>query len=160
MKRMVKKYGFDDSHFTGQCWNKDRIDYGRFRKGVVLKSDFSRKALLFMRGNICEQCGLMEWQGHPIPLEIHHIDGDSRNNELDNLRLLCRNCHGVTENFKATGIICRTKVSDDELIRALEENTSVHKALVTVKLSPKGGNYKRAYNLIHKYDIQVGLRVS
>lgn len=41
----------------------------------------------------CEICGLSEWQGKPIPLELHHIDCDHYNNELENLQIVCPNCH-------------------------------------------------------------------
>lgn len=41
----------------------------------------------------CELCGLSAWRGKPIPLELHHIDGDRYNNKLDNLRVLCPTCH-------------------------------------------------------------------
>lgn len=52
----------------------------------------------------CEVCGNTEWLGKPIPLELHHIDGDSRNNSLENLMLLCPNCHSQTDNFKSKNI--------------------------------------------------------
>lgn len=48
----------------------------------------------------CENCGLTEWQGQPIPLEVHHIDGNRFNNSLDNFQLLCPNCHALTESYR------------------------------------------------------------
>jgi hypothetical protein len=51
----------------------------------------------------CEICGLIEWRGHPIQLELDHIDGDRSNNSLSNLRMLCPNCHAQTETW------CRQK---------------------------------------------------
>lgn len=48
----------------------------------------------------CECCGLTEWMGKPIPLELHHIDGDRTHNELSNYQLLCPNCHAMTENYR------------------------------------------------------------
>lgn len=48
----------------------------------------------------CESCGLTEWLGSPIALELHHEDGDRDHNNLDNLKLLCPNCHSMTENYK------------------------------------------------------------
>ena len=48
----------------------------------------------------CENCGLTEWMGKFIPLELHHKDGNHSNNDLDNLQLLCPNCHAQTEQYK------------------------------------------------------------
>src|SRR5699024_6178262 len=48
----------------------------------------------------CEKCGnLGEWNGVPLSLQLHHIDGDISNNELENLVFLCPNCHSQTENY-------------------------------------------------------------
>ena len=44
----------------------------------------------------CECCGGTEWMGQPIPIELDHIDGNHYNNALENLRLLCPNCHSQT----------------------------------------------------------------
>lgn len=52
----------------------------------------------------CECCGLTIWQNVKIPLELHHIDGDKSNNKLENLQLLCPNCHALTNNFKSKNI--------------------------------------------------------
>ena len=49
----------------------------------------------------CERCGLAEWLGEPIPLELHHINGDGQDNRLENLEILCPNCHSQTENHGA-----------------------------------------------------------
>ena len=49
----------------------------------------------------CECCGNTEWMGYPIVLELHHIDGNHMNHSLDNLQLLCPNCHSITDNFKS-----------------------------------------------------------
>lgn len=47
----------------------------------------------------CESCGITEWLGQPAPLELHHIDGDKTNNTLDNLQILCANCHSLTDTY-------------------------------------------------------------
>ena len=49
----------------------------------------------------CEKCGRTHWFDDPIVLELHHIDGNKTNNSLENLQLLCPNCHSHTDNFKS-----------------------------------------------------------
>jgi hypothetical protein len=91
-----------------------------------------------------------------IPLEVHHIDGNHLNNELENLQLLCPNCHALTENWRGKNINKKkaNHVSEEELVEALQNNPSVRKALISVGLTGAGGNYDRAYQLINKYDIK------
>lgn len=48
---------------------------------------------------MCECCGLSEWMGKPIPLELHHKDFNHHNNSLDNLQILCANCHMQAHNY-------------------------------------------------------------
>ena len=49
----------------------------------------------------CEKCGLSEWQGEPLICELHHINGDSTDNRIENLIILCPNCHSQTDNFRS-----------------------------------------------------------
>ena len=49
--------------------------------------------------NRCENCGIHEWLGAPLSLALHHVNGDRRDNRLENLELLCPNCHSQTDNF-------------------------------------------------------------
>ncbi len=52
-----------------------------------------------LKSNACERCGISEWRGSPLSLALHHINGHGRDNRLENLQLLCPNCHSQTENF-------------------------------------------------------------
>jgi DNA-directed RNA polymerase subunit RPC12/RpoP len=65
------------------------------------KSDRTRKNLIIKeRGSRCEVCGITEWMGKPINVELDHIDGDVDNNAGENLRLICPNCHSQTNTYK------------------------------------------------------------
>jgi DNA-binding CsgD family transcriptional regulator len=47
----------------------------------------------------CERCGLTDWQGKPLGLELHHKNGDGTDNRLPNLEILCPNCHAQTDTW-------------------------------------------------------------
>ena len=48
----------------------------------------------------CDCCGLSVWLNKPIPLELHHKDGDRHNNTIENYALLCPNCHALTDSYR------------------------------------------------------------
>jgi HNH endonuclease len=56
-----------------------------------------------LKQNRCEACGLTEWLGRPLSMALHHVNGDGRDNRLENLQLLCPNCHSQTDNFSGRG---------------------------------------------------------
>jgi|AntRauMFilla1563_2_1112583.scaffolds.fasta_scaffold00519_2 hypothetical protein len=62
-----------------------------------------RKYLIYKNGKKCMGCGWREVNPHSgkVPIELEHIDGNSSNNSLDNLKLLCPNCHSLTPTYKA-----------------------------------------------------------
>jgi hypothetical protein len=114
------------------------------------------EALTYLRGHKCECCGLEKWNENPIPLEVHHKDGDHLNNELENLEVLCPNCHALTKNWRGKNINKKDKssISEEEFVNALQNNKSVRQALISLGLTGAGGNYTRAYDLINKYQIK------
>lgn len=97
MRRKLQKLGIDTSHWTGSAWSKDKQvkDWSDYTNVVSLK-----KHLILLRGNKCECCKLETWLDRSIVLEVHHINGDRTNNALENLQLLCPNCHSFTDNWR------------------------------------------------------------
>jgi Zn finger protein HypA/HybF involved in hydrogenase expression len=97
----------------------------------------------------CNKCGIEEWCNETIILDLDHINGNNRDNRLENLRYLCPNCHSQTDTYKGrnknTGKI---KVSDQELLTAYKKHSNIRKALLEVGLAAKGGNYERLKKLI------------
>ena len=109
LKKKMEEFGIDYSHFTGQAWNKNPENpvYIRvYSKTLDMNSSLSSahvKDRLFKLGikeNKCEICGLSEWLGKPIKCELHHITGDPTDNRIENLQILCPNCHSQTDNFR------------------------------------------------------------
>ena len=155
LKKMYLELELDTSHFKGQGWNKENFDYSRFRYGNNIKTANALNALIALRGHRCECCGLTEWLDNPISLEVHHEDGDSLNNTLENLKLLCPNCHSLTNNYKGKNINKGIMtVTDDELANALKNSKNIRQALISLGLTAKGGNYTRANEIIQKYQIK------
>ncbi len=54
-----------------------------------------------LKFNQCEECGIDDWNGKSLQMELHHIDGNRTNHLLDNLKMLCPNCHSQTDTFRA-----------------------------------------------------------
>lgn len=105
--KYVKQYNLDISHFTGQ---RSNIGNPRnvglsvkdfFVKNKMIKSEDIKRKLIKenLKEYKCEKCGLSEWLGNKISLQLHHIDGDNTNNLLENLQLLCPNCHSQTDSY-------------------------------------------------------------
>lgn len=101
----IKGFGIDTSHFTGSGWNKGKKDLPKKSPKdilIVLSGDSHRskhyqlKRAMLESGvpHECHECQLGTiWMGRSLTLHVDHIDGNWRNNLINNLRFLCPNCH-------------------------------------------------------------------
>lgn len=116
IKKSLNDFDIDTSHFTGQGYLRDQHHSYRTRplvdilvKGKLentwrLKNRLLKEAVKEPK---CENCKLEVWLNKPVPLELHHLDGDRTNNLIDNLKLLCPNCHSLTDNYRGKKRRCR-----------------------------------------------------
>lgn len=107
----------------------------------------------------CECCGLSEWQGKPLSLELHHVDGNRTNNVRENLQILCPNCHSQTDNWRSRNKKGYSKdspkVSDKDLLEAVQSEGSILKGLEKLGLAG-GANYFRVERLLAKRYLKEG----
>ena len=80
-------------------WKKGNQD--GVRQSGLSTAKAIKKYILEKQNFKCSLCGIYEWCGKPITLELEHIDGDSLNNKEENLCCLCPNCHSQTPTYKA-----------------------------------------------------------
>lgn len=116
----LEKYSIDISHFTGKAWCKGkripREPVYSLEELLVKNARTSRinlKRRLFSSGikkPKCEECGwaTLSSDGR-IPVELDHINGDNRDNRLENIRILCPNCHSLKPTHRGSNIRYRRR---------------------------------------------------
>jgi hypothetical protein len=109
--RSIKRLGLDTNHFTGQGhlkgksndwapkipFDKILIENSPYLNTSCLRQRLIKEGLKEAR---CECCGNTEWLGHPISLELEHINGNHNDNRIENLKILCPNCHAQTPTYR------------------------------------------------------------
>lgn len=79
------------------------IEYYLKEKMIIAASTLRKKLIVSgLKEERCECCGLSEWMGKKIPLELHHLNGNHYDNRLENLQILCPNCHMIAHNYNNT----------------------------------------------------------
>lgn len=103
LKRKIREYNLSTAHFTfhpKQLKPKKPVETYLTENTHIASSKLKEK--LFKSGlkeNKCEICGLDTWLGRRLICQIHHINGDNTDNRLENLQILCPNCHSQTDNY-------------------------------------------------------------
>jgi 5-methylcytosine-specific restriction endonuclease McrA len=102
VRKYIKLWDIDISHFTTKTTPRKRptgaylsnqyyIGSSKLRERLLKEGYFDRK---------CYKCNRTTWNDEPIPLYLHHKDGNHRNNNLSNLTILCPNCHDQSKTHK------------------------------------------------------------
>ncbi|MFE2278403.1 HNH endonuclease [Streptomyces sp. NPDC059454] len=106
ISRRIATLGIDTSHFTGRP-RKPRSPHGdllTLRTPQAGRIAGSRLLRHLLRSGIPESCAMCgtgpKWNGKPLRLEVDHLDGSWWDNRPENLRLLCPNCHAVTDTYR------------------------------------------------------------
>ena len=99
---LTKNPVFCSKECYGKFYHKKSLD-NILECGSIsgVSTNVARKALRHIRGEKCEICGITEWNGKIVPLVMDHIDGNSDNNNLENLRLVCGNCDMQLPKYKS-----------------------------------------------------------
>ena len=108
LKSRIEELGLDVSHFkriNGSHSGKSSVRHktedilianSPYQNRTALKARLLKEGLL---NNACYNCHLSSWLGEEISLHLDHINGINNDNSLNNLRLLCPNCHSQTDTY-------------------------------------------------------------
>lgn len=105
-RRCMEEFGF-----TPAAWAK-AVRKGKLRaraRRLSLEDLYAKqrcrhtvKRVLLEAGilcNVCDECGLGEWRGKPLSIQIDHVNGKRDDHRIENLRMLCPNCHSQTDTY-------------------------------------------------------------
>lgn len=116
VKRKITELNLDISHMTGAAWNQGEkyrqvkpkqpieqilVEHSKYVSTNHLKQRLFNEKI---KERKCECCGNIEWMGKPIALELHHINGVKDDLRIENLQILCPNCHAFTDNYRGKGM--------------------------------------------------------
>ena len=107
VKDYIKIFNLDTSHFTpysasgNQSSKKIPTEVYLNNEHPIMSTKLRMRLLKEgLLENRCYECGIVQWRGKPLSLELDHIDGNNQNNNLSNLQILCPNCHSQTPTSK------------------------------------------------------------
>lgn len=122
-----------------------------------LPLDSKKRRVIIEQDNRCFVCGINEWCGKPLTLQVDHADGNNKNDSRSNLRGLCPNCHSQTPTYcgkhRKNGKVFR--VTDELLLSALLSSKSISQALAKVGYHRCKAHADRCKRIITEHSIRV-----
>ena len=108
LKNKIMEYGIDISHMTHQGHNRGKRTRSKRGLDQILVENSTYTSTHHLKHRLlgldilrkeCYACGIKEWMGKPAPLQLDHINGIRSDNRIENLRILCPNCHAQTDTW-------------------------------------------------------------
>lgn len=164
IKAHVERLKCDVSHFTGMLWSKGKtkLDDPRIGNAEDIFVQNSKSSKSYIRNLViktkvieykCQLCSNSgTWNNKALKLQLDHINGDPRDQRLENLRFLCPNCHTQTETYCASNIkyVSKQKITDEQIWNEFQKTGgNINKTLYNLGIE-NGRNYARVYKIISK----------
>lgn len=129
----------------------------------LLAADFNtlsqwqkRSRIILEQKGHCNKCGLSEWLGQSITLELEHKDGNNINDLRENLEILCPNCHSQTSTWRGRnnrGENSKIKLKAEDYANAFLKYKNIKQALISLNLTTKGRSYYMMYKSLNLFNI-------
>lgn len=147
INKIIKENNLSTKHFgTIKIGRQSRNGYTAMSDDEFFVSDAKRNGESIIKRLVnggykeykCEGCKTTEWMGKPLRLQVHHINGDHYDNRIENIQILCPNCHSQTDTYARNNVIngggFKVTKRAEEILNG-EENSFVAKDIDEIKKS-------------------------